>query len=207
MVAIRADQDKVYPKYLFAALRSPVVQARIGQMHVGTLIPHFKKGDFDKLRIPLPSKDAQVFIGDAYFDFSAKIDLNRRTSETLEGIAKALFKSWFVDFDPVRAKSQGQTDNLPDGLSLLFPDSFGDDGLPSGWGTEPLGALLRNVVERIKPSAETQTKPYVPIDAIAAKSLTGVEPKSGAQAQSSLVAFDTDDILFGAMRPYFHRSP
>jgi type I restriction enzyme S subunit len=103
MVAVRANPKKVSPKYLFAVLRSPSVQEKIEQMHVGTLIPHFKKGDFDKLRLPIPGREIQEFIGDCYFDMSAKIDLNRRMNETLEAMARALFQSWFVNFDPVRA--------------------------------------------------------------------------------------------------------
>ncbi len=136
MVAVRANPKKVYPKYLFAILRSPIVQEKIGQMHVGTLIPHFKKGDFDKLPIPVPSQDEQRIIGDIYFDLSAKIDLNRRMNETLEAIARALFKSWFVDFDPVRAKAEGRDPGLPPHLAALFPDRYEDSELgpiPAGW--------------------------------------------------------------------------
>jgi len=77
MVAVRANEKKVYPKFLFALLRSPAVQAKIGQMHVGTLIPHFKKGDFDKLLLPIPKRKVQEFVGDNYFVLSAKIDVNR----------------------------------------------------------------------------------------------------------------------------------
>ena len=135
MVAVRADTGRVYPWFLFAALRSQVVQERIATMHVGTLIPHFKKGDFDKLLIPVPSRRTQEFIGDTYYELSAKIDLNRRMNETLEAIARALFKSWFVDFDPVRAKAEGR-DPVPKPLAGLFPDSFEDSELgeiPKGW--------------------------------------------------------------------------
>ncbi len=136
MVAVRADPNKVYPRYLFAVLRSPIAQDRIARMHVGTLIPHFKKGDFDKLFLPLPGSDEQQFIGDFYFDLSAKIDLNRRRSETLEAMARALFKSWFVDFDPVRAKAEGRDPGLPKPLADLFPARLVDSelgGIPEGW--------------------------------------------------------------------------
>jgi type I restriction enzyme S subunit len=97
MVAVRANPKKVYPKYLFAVLRSPSVQEKIEQLHVGTLIPHFKKGDFNKLLLPVPKRDLQEFIGDIYFNFSNKIELNRRMNETLEALAQSLFKSWFAD--------------------------------------------------------------------------------------------------------------
>jgi type I restriction enzyme S subunit len=62
MVAIRADEAKVYPRYLFAALRSNAVQRQIENMNVGTLIPHFKKGDFDNLLLPIPDRDTQRII-------------------------------------------------------------------------------------------------------------------------------------------------
>ncbi len=65
-----------------------------------------------------------------------KIELNRRMNETLEAMARALFKSWFVDFDPVRAKAEGRDPGLPKPLADLFPDSFEDSELgeiPEGW--------------------------------------------------------------------------
>ena len=94
MLALRADSTVIYPPYLFAALRSRQVQDAIGNMHVGTMIPHFKKGDFDKLFIPRPDRRRQEFIGDVYLLLSRKIDLNRRMNETLEAMARAIFKDW-----------------------------------------------------------------------------------------------------------------
>ena len=152
MVAVRPDPHKVYPKYLFAALRSYQVQQAIGNMHVGTLIPHFKKGDFDKLNIPVPDSDVQGTIGDMYYSLSAKIELNRRMNETLEAMARAIFKSWFVDFDPVRAKASGEPPEsicrrlglTPDVLAL-FPDSFQNSELgeiPMGWEAGTLEDML-----------------------------------------------------------------
>lgn len=105
MVAIRADETKVYPKYLFALLRAEQSQQKILNMHVGTLIPHFKKGDFGNLYFDIPEDmEYQKVVGDAYFDFCQKIHLNTQTNQTLESIAQAIFKSWFVDFEPVKGK-------------------------------------------------------------------------------------------------------
>ena len=146
MVAVRADPKKIYPKYLFAALRSQIAQERIAQMHVGTLIPHFKKGDFDKLLLPVPSHEVQEFMGDTYFDLSAKIDLNRRMNESLEAMARVLFNSWFVDFDPVRAKAEARDPGLPPNIDALFPDSFEDSDLgkiPAVWTAEELGKFVK----------------------------------------------------------------
>lgn len=145
MVAIRADPKKIHPKYLFALLRSKAVQDQIGNMHVGTLIPHFKKGDFHKLLLPVPDKRAQEFIGNTYFELSALIELNRQTNEILEEMARALFKSWFVDFDPVRAKLEGrQPAGMDAATAALFPAHFQDSELgqiPMGWEVVTVGDL------------------------------------------------------------------
>ncbi len=77
-----------------------------------------------------------------------KIELNRRMNETLEAIARAIFKSWFVDFDPVRAKAEGRDTGLPPHIADLFPDSFEDSELgeiPSEWRT----STLRDVTSKI----------------------------------------------------------
>mgnify|MGYP005904925751 CR=1 FL=1 len=98
MVAIRANEQEVYPKYLFAALRSSIIQQEIENLHVGTLIPHFKKSDFDKLFIPCPSYKMQTYIGDTYFYFSQKIDLLQRQNATLEAMAETLFRERFISY-------------------------------------------------------------------------------------------------------------
>lgn len=143
MVALRVDATKVYPPYLFAALRSDIVRDDIENLHVGSLIPHFKKGDFDRLTIPLPEKSVQEEIGDLYLRISEKIDNNSEASASLEAMARALYRSWFVDFDPVWAKLESRPPaHMPPATAALFPDSFGDDGLPLGWEIATLGDLL-----------------------------------------------------------------
>jgi len=115
MVAIRANAEEVYPKYLFAALRSSNVQQEIEGLHVGTLIPHFKKGDFNALKIPLPSKKAQEYIGNQYFELSLKIDLLHRQNKTLEAMAETLFRQWFVE----EAKEDWEVGCLGDVIELF----------------------------------------------------------------------------------------
>lgn len=167
MVAIRAKEEIVDSKYLFALLRSNEVQAKIANMHVGSLIPHFKKGDFSNLYLKIiTDKDKQIKIGNLYFKLSEKIENNRRMNETLEGMAQAIFKSWFVDFDPVRAKvdalESGCSDDdarlaalqaisgkSPEDLARLKtenPESYAElaataDSFPSAFTTSPLGDI------------------------------------------------------------------
>ncbi len=209
MVAVRADSKKVYPKYLFAALRSPVVQSQIDNMHVGTMIPHFKKGDFNQLKIPVPSTEYQHIIGDFYFTLSERIALLRDTNATLEAIAQALFKSWFVDFDPVHAKQQGiAPEGMDEATAALFPDGFEESELglvPRGWKVGVLGDIamtVRSQVQLLKLHSELH---YVGLEHIPRKSLSLSDWGNAEGLESTKAAFAKGDILFGKLRPYFHK--
>jgi type I restriction enzyme S subunit len=146
MVAVRPNGKVVNPLFLFSALRSPNVQAQIKNLNVSSAIPHFKKTDFDKLLIPYPPIAIQQEIGRIYYDFSRKIELNQQMNRTLEAIARAIFKSWFVDFDPVRAKMDGrQPVGMDTTTTDLFPDEFEDSPLgkiPKGWKVTTLGDVV-----------------------------------------------------------------
>jgi type I restriction enzyme S subunit len=138
-----------------------------------------------------------------------RIALLRETNATLEAIGQALFKSWFIDFDPVIAKMAGQLPECMDeATAALFPDELvaSELGLvPTGWRVGSLGDILALRNERAKSSSETASMPYVPIESISSKSPFLENFKSGDLANSSLALFRKNDILFGAMRPYFHK--
>jgi type I restriction enzyme S subunit len=97
------------------------------------------------LPIVLPPIDEQRAIAHILGMLDDKIELNRRMNETLDAMARALFKSWFMDFDPVRAKAEGRDPGLPKPLADLFPESFDDSELgeiPKGWRVEPFAAKV-----------------------------------------------------------------
>lgn len=91
MVAVRPDASKIDPLYLFAILRSPEIRNRIENLHVGTMIPHFKKGDFHKLMISVPERGVQEGIGEIYYEISRKIAVNERVSATADALSRVLF--------------------------------------------------------------------------------------------------------------------
>lgn len=100
------------------------------------------------LKIRLPSLPEQQAIAYILSTLDDKIELNRRMNETLEEIARAIFKSWFIDFDPVRAKAEGRDPGFPKPIADLFPDSFEKSQLgniPSGWFIKPIGEVARCV--------------------------------------------------------------
>jgi len=121
----------------------------INSMDSGSAIPSTSRDDFYALPVYVPPLPEQRAIAHILGTLDDKIDLNRRMNETLEAIARAIFKSWFVDFDPVRAKAEGRD---PPGMdaetAALFPDSFEDSALgkmPTGWSVEHIGDVVRCV--------------------------------------------------------------
>jgi type I restriction enzyme S subunit len=150
MVMLRPNKNKCHGKYLLYALQSRRVQNQI-KSHEGTgsTVSNLRIPVLKELSIPSPSIASQKAIAHILGTLDDKIELNRKTNETLEAMAKALFKSWFVDFDPVRAKAEGRPTGLPAEISDLFPDSFEDSELgeiPSGWGTTCLDELTSFVI-------------------------------------------------------------
>mgnify|MGYP004462876375 CR=1 FL=1 len=98
MIALRADDEKIYNKYLFAVLRSREIQQQIYNTNVGDVIPHFKKQFMDQLLIPVPDRRIQEIIGNLYYELSYKTELNKKINENLEQQVSLLYQSWFEDF-------------------------------------------------------------------------------------------------------------
>ena len=150
---VRCDRSKVLPQFLATYLRSPDGQhqllantSQVGVPSIAQPVTYLRT-----LRIPLPPLPEQRAIVQVLGTLDDKIELNRRMNETLEQMARALFKSWFVDFDPVRAKMEGRWSpgqslpGLPAHLYDLFPSRLVDSELgevPEGWAVCPLGDLL-----------------------------------------------------------------
>ncbi len=116
--------------------------------------PSIKPSDIESLEVELPPLPVQRRIAGILGALDDKIELNRRMSRTLEAMARALFKSWFVDFEPVRAKMEGRwkkgqsLPGLPADLYDLFPDRLVDSELgeiPEGWAVKPVGEVVRCV--------------------------------------------------------------
>ncbi len=122
-----------------------------------TGLGHVTKEDLKNIEVRIPPKPLQRAIAHIMAALDDKIELNRRMNKTLEAIARALFKSWFVDFDPVRAKAKGRDHGLPKPLADMFPACFENSELgeiPKGWIVKPLGLLTETVKGRSYKSEE-----------------------------------------------------
>jgi len=128
-------------RFLGYVIRSRGFTEYVLGIQTGTAVPHISGSQIRNYKFQLPSLSAQQSAALLLSALDEKIELNRRMAETLEAMARALFKSWFVDFDPIHARAEGRPTGLPDDLAALFPDSFGQDGTPVGWETRPLGAV------------------------------------------------------------------
>lgn len=108
MIALRADDEKIYNKYLFAVLRSREIQQQIYNTNVGDVIPHFKKQFMDQLLIPVPDRRIQEIIGNLYYELSYKTELNKKINKNLEQQAQAIFLKMFPDIFSTSASSSFQ---------------------------------------------------------------------------------------------------
>ncbi len=130
-------------------------------------------------------------------------------NETLESIARTLFKSWFVDFDPVRAKMEGrQPYGMDAETAALFPDGFEDSMLgeiPRGWDVGKIADITDNLRLSVQPEEIKPTTPYIGLEHMPRKSIALSEWDYADKVASNKYRFLEGNILFGKLRPYFHK--
>ncbi|MDP9902141.1 restriction endonuclease subunit S [Variovorax ginsengisoli] len=158
-VACLRPKDGLRADYLAAVIASPEFSDYIQNVTTGTAVPHISAKQIGQFAFRLPEVRIQECIGGMVAALNDRITLLRETNATLEAIAQALFKSWFVDFDPVRAKMEGRAPGGMDEVTAaLFPDGFEESALglvPTGWRVatltdafeiNPTRALKKNTI-------------------------------------------------------------
>ena len=131
---------KANTRYLMYALSALDISGYL----TGSTMPKLTQGNMNRIRVLAPPLPEQCAIAHILGTLDDKIELNRRMNETLEAIARELFKSWFVDFDPVRAKMEGRDTGLPKHIADLFPERMVESELgeiPEGWDVKTLGDI------------------------------------------------------------------
>ncbi len=139
---VRPNSEKIDSRYLSYFFGLPAFKEHIRSIAVGATMPSLNTAILSNVTILYPYEiEEQRAIAHILGTLDDKIELNRRMNETLEAMARALFKSWFVDFEPVRAKVEGRDTGLPQEIADLFPDSFENlvqGEVPNGWKLQPL---------------------------------------------------------------------
>src|SRR5207248_1297490 len=122
--------DNAFLKFL---LMSPTLQNTLASYATGTTVAGISQKSLRSVPISIPPYKEQIAIGQLLGAIDDKIDLYGWMNETLEAMARAIFKDWFVDFGPTRAKMEGRAPYLTRELWALFPDLLDNEGKPQGW--------------------------------------------------------------------------
>lgn len=187
IVVDKAKHDPFFVYYLLSAYAD-----KVKSIAGGVATPIVNKTAFENIEVlapPLPIQRKIASILSAYDDL---IENNLRRIKILEEMAKTIYEEWFVKF---RFPGHEKVKMIESELGLI----------PEGWEVGKLKDIISNVRKSVKAGEELNNMPYVPIDLIPRKSLALTESLPGYEAKSSLIIFKERDILFGAMRSYFHK--
>jgi len=199
------SQDPVEKSYLYWVLRTPQYRSYCAGHATGSAVVALSRDDFLSYPVP-PFTQARQGLTALFESIEQKIELNRRMSATLEAIARAIFKSWFVDFDPVRAKAEGRD---PPGMdaqtAALFPKDFEDSPLakiPKGWRVQRLGDVVGINESSIARSYPHETIEYVDISSVSSGRLdTTVQHDLSSAPSRARRLVSHGDTIWSCVRP------
>lgn len=204
LVIIR-PKEGVSLDFLFYILSGSTGKSIARELDNGSVQGNLSVRELKQVEVELPGHQEQKAIAHILGTLDDKIELNRKTNETLEAMAKAFFKSWFVDFDPVRAKAEGRPTGLPAEISDLFPDSFEDSELgeiPSGWRD----GEIQDVAELNPETWGSRNQPlsvrYLDLSNVKHGKIDSVEEYQWEDAPSrARRILKTGDTVLGTVRP------
>jgi type I restriction enzyme S subunit len=198
---LRVDPSICDSLFMLYQFRTPEQQAYIDMNAIRVGVPHTNLGILRETPCQVPPLQEQKAIAHILGTLDDKIELNRKTNETLEAMAKALFQSWFVDFDPVRAKAEGRRTGLPDEISDLFPDSFEESELgeiPRGWEVLALDEIAHFLnglaLQKFPPEDGGPTLPVIKIAQLKKGDALGADRCSASVPEDYVIK--DGDVLF-----------
>lgn len=202
-VLIKPDAAKVDNHYLLYAMQSHFVQMQIGASNAtGSTVSNLRIPLLKELAIPLiGDKLTQGKIAAVLSALDAKIDLNNRINAELEALAKTIYDYWFVQFDFPDAHGRPYKSS---GGAMVWNDTLKRE-IPVGWDVVPLSRLVEEIKDGITPNASDTATPYIGLEHIARKSIVLSAWATADKATSNKITFRKGDILFGKIRPYFHK--
>jgi len=209
VITLRGKPDVLDNTFLKFLLQSNPVQEELRSRGTGTTVVGIRQSELRKLSLTLPPLAQQKAIASVLGTLDEKIELNRRMNATLEAMARALFQSWFVDFDPVRAKLDGRLPAaLDSATAALFPKHLEDSPLghiPKGWTAGRLGDIGTNSRRGVKPRDIAPNTPYIALEHMPRRCIALGDWDDFADVASGKSTFTKGEILFGKLRPYFHK--
>jgi type I restriction enzyme S subunit len=234
MGLLRPNRNRVLPEYLLYAYIAPEFQEQIkSKTNHGATVERIALKELPDFDIRIPSLEEQAKVVNVLSKISRKLEVNHQTNQTLEQMAQALFKSWFVDFDPVidnalaagnpipdelqaraelrqRVIAERATNPklkpLPDDIQQLFPSEFEESELgwiPKGWFSGALASLVRYSTSRMDGS-ELTLENYISTENMLTNK-QGVTKASSIPSLKSAPSFITGQVLISNIRPYFKK--
>ncbi|MGC8719062.1 MAG: restriction endonuclease subunit S [Thermodesulforhabdaceae bacterium] len=205
-----AGEDSEILRFKYYFLKSLSLE----HMNADSAVPGLNREAAHVLKIRIPPLPEQRAIAHILGTLDDKIELNRRMSQTLEQMARALFKAWFVDFEPVRAKMEGRwkrdqsLPGLPAHLYDLFPNRLVDSELgkiPEGWRVGTLGDVAEHPRRNVQPGEVEPDTPYIALEHMPRRCIRLADWGTAGEVESNKYAFQRGELLFGKLRPYFHK--
>jgi len=190
VILLRGRADTFDNTFLKFVLQSHPVQVQLRARSSGTTVTGIKQRELRKVTLPVPPLPEQRRIAAILGALDDKIELNRKMNRTLEEMAQAIFKSWFIDFDGV-----ADSELVDSELGLI----------PRGWEVRPFDDMVEFVTERVKATKNKDSERYVALEDMLSRSIDLSVFRWGSEVNSSIIRFHKGDILFGSMRPYFHK--
>jgi len=188
LVSYRVNPAKADNKFLLYSFQAHHLQSQIKALGSGSTVEHMRVPDAKKLRVLLPPLPTQRRIATILSTYDDLIENNTRRIAILEEMARRLYEEWFVKF------------RFPGHEEVRF-----DGELPEGWEMTRLGELVQDVRDTVHPSQVSEDTPYVGLEHIPRRSITLREWSSASTVDSNKFRFQRGDILFGKIRPYFHK--
>lgn len=209
IVTLRGKKEYLDNTYLKYALMSPFGQSELTARESGSTVKGIKQSELKKVLIPIPPFQEQLDMAKILNDIDEKIRNNTAMNATLEKIAQRIFKSWFVDFDPVKANAEGLPfDGLSPEIQALFPNEFEESELgmiPKGWEVKSLDEIANLDTTSVKPHIHPdQTWVHYSIPSFDEKNYPIIE--LGSEIKSNKYAVKKNAILVSKLNPRFERT-
>lgn len=207
-VKLEFDHASYPADLLYWSLRAPEYRAYCRERGIGTTNLSLSREDFLAYKLPSPTR-YRLELVELLEAIESRIQLLNEYSGTLEEMARAQFNSWFIDFDPVRTMQREQKADGIDSLDAInFPKAFVDSELgqiPAGWRVGTLGELCTNPRSPAKPGEMPADSPYIGLEHMPRRSIALDAAGTAEGLESNKFWFERDDVLFGKLRPYFHK--
>lgn len=210
LIRCRLDESKHDPLfyfYFFSSSTGKAVMRRIIEQGAGAA--GIRGSDLVELRVPCPPLTEQTRISRVLGALDLEAENLKSQNAALVGIAEAMFRSWFVKFEPVTARLAALTpEGCPESIAAQFPQHLAESSLgtiPEGWSVGCLGDIAFNSRAQAQPAQISSGTPYVGLEHVPRRSLALASWGASDEIGSGKFRFQRNDVLFGKLRPYFHK--